>query len=227
MDIIAIHSWNSSCWIVLFTRIKWTTVHQVDGQPDVAAEKGHQELCAHLSLVTTKVAPVCCSGDSFNTKYLDLMALNGFEGIRDGYLHFSGSCHSFLTNHKVGLVWQRERGVCLQSSHHWCHQISAGWNLKSRHDSFDLKFGETHLFYILWHYQGSPAHCMVGVHLLSQLTCEMNQVFLDPMWKIRRKTNSFSYQISEADASRSLTKHRKIASSFRDSQVRCLILNRN
>merc|ERR1719412_715973 len=48
--------------------------------------------------------------------------------------------------------------------------------------------------------QGSPAHCMVGVQLLSQLTCEMNQ-------------------ISEADASRSLTKHRKIASSFRDSQL--------
>lgn len=41
---------------------------------------------------------------------------------------------------------------------------------------------------------------MVGVQLLSQLTCEMNQ-------------------ISEADASRSLTKHRKIASSFRDTQL--------
>ena len=87
---------------------------------------------------------------------------------------------------------------------------------------------EKHIsFYILCHYQGSPAHCMVGVHLLSQLTCEMNQVLLDPMRIIKRKTNSFSYQISEADASRSLTKHRKIASSFRDSQVRCLILNRN
>ena len=41
---------------------------------------------------------------------------------------------------------------------------------------------------------------MMGVQLLSQLVCEMNQ-------------------ISEADASRSLTKHRKIASSFRDSQL--------
>ncbi len=41
---------------------------------------------------------------------------------------------------------------------------------------------------------------MIGVQLLSQLTCEMNQ-------------------ISEADASRSLTKHRKIASSFRDTQL--------
>ncbi|CAB3366026.1 Hypothetical predicted protein [Cloeon dipterum] len=48
--------------------------------------------------------------------------------------------------------------------------------------------------------QGSVEHCMVGVQLLSQLTCEMNQ-------------------ISEADASRSLTKHRKIASSFRDTQL--------
>ena len=41
---------------------------------------------------------------------------------------------------------------------------------------------------------------MMGVQLLSQLVCEMNQ-------------------ISEADASRSLTKHRKIASSFRDTQL--------
>nr|CAD7439384.1 unnamed protein product [Timema bartmani] len=47
---------------------------------------------------------------------------------------------------------------------------------------------------------GSVEHCMVGVQLLSQLTCEMNQ-------------------ISEADANRSLTKHRKIASSFRDTQL--------
>ena len=48
--------------------------------------------------------------------------------------------------------------------------------------------------------QGQAEHCMMGVQLLSQLTCEMNQ-------------------ISEADANRSLTKHRKIASSFRDSQL--------
>jgi len=41
---------------------------------------------------------------------------------------------------------------------------------------------------------------MIGVQLLSQLTCEMNQ-------------------ISEADANRSLTKHRRIASSFRDTQL--------
>lgn len=41
---------------------------------------------------------------------------------------------------------------------------------------------------------------MIGVQLLSQLTCEMNQ-------------------ISEADANRSLTKHRKIAISFRDTQL--------
>jgi len=47
---------------------------------------------------------------------------------------------------------------------------------------------------------GSAEQCMVGIQLLSQLTCEMNQ-------------------ISEADASRSLTKHRKIASSFRDTQL--------
>ncbi|KAK3095971.1 hypothetical protein FSP39_021507, partial [Pinctada imbricata] len=47
---------------------------------------------------------------------------------------------------------------------------------------------------------GSSQHVMIGVQLLSQLVVEMNQV-------------------SEADASRSLTKHRKIASSFRDSQL--------
>ncbi|KAJ8952907.1 hypothetical protein NQ318_006524 [Aromia moschata] len=48
--------------------------------------------------------------------------------------------------------------------------------------------------------QGSVEHCMIGVQLLSQLTCEMNQ-------------------ISEVEANRSLTKHRKIASSFRDTQL--------
>ncbi|XP_026472261.1 exportin-7 isoform X1 [Ctenocephalides felis] len=48
--------------------------------------------------------------------------------------------------------------------------------------------------------QGSVEHCMIGVQLLSELTSEMNQ-------------------ISDADANRSLTKHRKIASSFRDSQL--------
>lgn len=42
--------------------------------------------------------------------------------------------------------------------------------------------------------QGSVDHCIIGVHVLSQLVCEMNQ----------------------ADSTRSLTKHRKIASSFRD-----------
>lgn len=41
---------------------------------------------------------------------------------------------------------------------------------------------------------------MIGVQLLSQLTCEMNQV-------------------SDADANRSITKHRKIASHFRDTQL--------
>ncbi|KAK9872641.1 hypothetical protein WA026_018776 [Henosepilachna vigintioctopunctata] len=48
--------------------------------------------------------------------------------------------------------------------------------------------------------QGSVEYCMIGVQLLSQLTCEMNQ-------------------ISEVEANRSLTKHRKIASSFRDTQL--------
>ncbi|XP_068625831.1 exportin-7-A [Battus philenor] len=48
--------------------------------------------------------------------------------------------------------------------------------------------------------QGPAEMCTIGVQLLSQLVMEMNQV-------------------SEADASRSLAKHRKIASSFRDTQL--------
>ncbi|KAH1005287.1 hypothetical protein HUJ04_006300 [Dendroctonus ponderosae] len=48
--------------------------------------------------------------------------------------------------------------------------------------------------------QGSVEHCMIGVQLLSQLTSEMNQ-------------------ITDIEANRSLTKHRKIASSFRDTQL--------
>ncbi|XP_075733284.1 ran-binding protein 16 isoform X7 [Rhipicephalus microplus] len=48
--------------------------------------------------------------------------------------------------------------------------------------------------------QGSVEYCVVGVQLLSQLTSEMNHV-------------------TEAEANRSLTKQRKIASSFRDSQL--------
>jgi exportin-7 len=48
--------------------------------------------------------------------------------------------------------------------------------------------------------QGSVEHCMIGVQILSQLTCEMNQ-------------------IAEVDVNLSFTKHRKIACSFRDSQL--------
>ncbi|XP_063632313.1 exportin-7-B [Cydia splendana] len=48
--------------------------------------------------------------------------------------------------------------------------------------------------------QGPAEMCTIGVQLLSQLVLEMNQV-------------------SEADANRSLAKHRKIASSFRDTQL--------
>ncbi|XP_076241416.1 ran-binding protein 16 isoform X4 [Calliopsis andreniformis] len=48
--------------------------------------------------------------------------------------------------------------------------------------------------------QGSVEHCMIGVQLLSQMTCEMNQEL-------------------NIDSIRSLAKHRKIASSFRDAQL--------
>lgn len=53
---------------------------------------------------------------------------------------------------------------------------------------------------ITYYLQGSVDHCVIGVQLLAQLTAEMNQ-------------------ISESDANKSLTKHRKIASSFRDTQL--------
>ena len=48
--------------------------------------------------------------------------------------------------------------------------------------------------------EGAAEHSIIGVQLLSQLVSEMNTV-------------------TEADANRSLTKHRKIASSFRDTQL--------
>ncbi|XP_045506236.1 exportin-7 [Colias croceus] len=60
--------------------------------------------------------------------------------------------------------------------------------------------------------QGQVETCTIGVQLLSQLVVEMNQVL-------------------ESDVSRSLSKHRKIASSFRDTQlfeifrVSCSLLN--
>ena len=64
--------------------------------------------------------------------------------------------------------------------------------------------------------QGSAEHNMVGVQLLSQLVCEVQLSFVF----LFLLTNIFQMnQISEADASRSLTKHRKIASSFRDTQL--------
>ncbi|CAL1261648.1 unnamed protein product [Larinioides sclopetarius] len=48
--------------------------------------------------------------------------------------------------------------------------------------------------------QGSVEYCVIGVQLLSQVTCEINQ-------------------ISEAEANKSLTKQRKTATSFRDTEL--------
>lgn len=48
-------------------------------------------------------------------------------------------------------------------------------------------------------YQGSVEHCMIGVQILSQLTCEMNQ--------------------PEVDVNISYIKHRKTVYSFRDTQL--------
>lgn len=47
---------------------------------------------------------------------------------------------------------------------------------------------------------GNLEYCVIGVQLLSQLTCEINQII-------------------EAEANKSLTKQRKIATSFRDTQL--------
>lgn len=47
--------------------------------------------------------------------------------------------------------------------------------------------------------QGSVEHCMIGVQILSQLTCEMNQ--------------------PEVDVNISYIKHRKTVYSFRDTQL--------
>ncbi|XP_037742364.1 exportin-7 isoform X3 [Chelonia mydas] len=54
--------------------------------------------------------------------------------------------------------------------------------------------------------QDSVEHCIIGVTILSQLTNEINQV-------------SATAFFSEADTTHPLTKHRKIASSFRDSSL--------
>lgn len=48
--------------------------------------------------------------------------------------------------------------------------------------------------------KGSVEHCMIGVKILSQLVSEMNQ-------------------IAEMDVNLSFTRHRKIACSFRDTQL--------
>ena len=40
--------------------------HQVHWKSDSPTKKRHQELCSHISLVTTKAAPVCCPGEIGN-----------------------------------------------------------------------------------------------------------------------------------------------------------------
>lgn len=58
----------------------------------------------------------------------------------------------------------------------------------------------TEIFYVCFMFQGSVEHCMIGVQILSQLVCEINQM-------------------SDIDVNISFTKHRKIACSFRDTQL--------
>ena len=65
-------------------------------------------------------------------------------------------------------------------------------------DRYTLAYTYTHrLPYTLYPVQGSVDHCVIGVQILHQLVTEMNQ----------------------AESMRSLTKHRKVASSFRDESL--------
>ena len=60
----------------------------------------------------------------------------------------------------------------------------------------DIVYMYTHI-HTIYTVQGSVDHCVIGVQILHQLVTEMNQ----------------------AESMRSLTKHRKVASSFRDESL--------
>lgn len=84
--------------------------------------------------------------------------------------------------------------------------------------------------------QDSVEHCIIGVTILSQLTNEINQVgccraldsppcplvvpFVCFVYFIYLQASGFFFPTSQqADTTHPLTKHRKIASSFRDSSL--------
>ena len=60
----------------------------------------------------------------------------------------------------------------------------------------EIVYVYTHI-HTIYTVQGSVDHCVIGVQILHQLVTEMNQ----------------------AESMRSLTKHRKVASSFRDESL--------
>ena len=91
--------------------------------------------------------------------------------------------------------------------------------------SFDLMLGENH-FYTFFMFREVPPIAWWVFTCSPSWLVRWTRCSFPFLGKLREKLNVLS-QISEADASRSLTKHRKIASSFRDSQVKHFILNWN
>lgn len=105
----------------------------------------------------------------------------------------------FAGNYILSYLWQRPKGASYVTQalvQLFARLTKLGWFDSDKEDFvFRNVIRQVQSFL-----QGSVEYCMVGVQLLSQLTCEMNHV-------------------TEAEANRSLTKQRKIASSFRDSQL--------
>ncbi|XP_054917475.1 exportin-7-B isoform X1 [Dermacentor andersoni] len=104
-----------------------------------------------------------------------------------------------MRNYILSYLWQRPKGASYVTQalvQLFARLTKLGWFDSDKEDFvFRSVIRQVQSFL-----QGSVEYCMVGVQLLSQLTCEMNHV-------------------TEAEANRSLTKQRKIASSFRDSQL--------
>ncbi len=75
--------------------------------------------------------------------------------------------------------------------------------------------------------QDSVEHCIIGVTILSQLTNEINQVGRPPLFSLHlllsvcrvENVERGLFPPRQADTTHPLTKHRKIASSFRDSSL--------
>ncbi|XP_064465819.1 exportin-7-B-like [Ornithodoros turicata] len=106
-----------------------------------------------------------------------------------------------IRNYVLSYLWQRPKGASYVTQalvQLFARITKLGW-FDTAEDKEDFAFRNV-LHQVQSFLQGSVEYCMVGVQLLSQLTCEINHV-------------------TEAEANRSLTKQRKIASSFRDTQL--------